>query len=70
MSLRIVTINLPHPYINSMKDLLDLGLYNSRSQIVRVAIKEFLEKEKTFLSDLNDGSIKEIAVIMEKMVKT
>lgn len=70
MSLRIVTINLPHPYINSMHILVDMGLYNSRSQIVRVALTEFLEKEVMFLSDLKDGSVKEIAVIMKEMAKT
>lgn len=68
--MRIVTINLPHPYIKSMQDLVDLGLYNSRSQIVRVALKEFLEKEAVFLSDLNDGSIKQIEVIIKGMAKT
>ena len=60
MSLRIVTINLPHPYIEAMQTLVDLGLYNSRSQIVRVCLTEFLEKEKRFITDLNEGNISQI----------
>ena len=60
MAMRIVTINLPHPYIKSMQNLVDIGLYNSRSQIVRVCLTEFLEKEKQFITELNDGSINQL----------
>ena len=64
MSLRIVTINLPHPYIKAMKVLEDIGLYNSRSQIVRVCLTEFLAKENQFLTELNDDSISQIKEVM------
>lgn len=65
MAMRIVTINLPHPYIKAMKILIDIGLYRSRSQVVRVCLTEFLAKEDQFLTELNDGSISQIKEVME-----
>ena len=35
-----------------MKSLEKLGLYNSRSQIIRESLKEFLDKEQDFTQDL------------------
>lgn len=57
MAMRIVTINVPHSYLAAFQSLIDLGLYNSRSQLVRVCLKEFLEKEKDFIVDLKNDSI-------------
>ena len=58
--MRIVTINVPVSYLDAFQSLIDLGLYNSRSQLVRVCLKEFLEKENEFVSDLRNGRIKNI----------
>ncbi|OLS13405.1 MAG: hypothetical protein RBG13Loki_3001 [Promethearchaeota archaeon CR_4] len=54
-----VTINLPEVYLWNIDKLVGYGLFHSRSEALRTAIKEFLEKEfnsvdlldaKTFLA--------------------
>jgi len=60
MSMRIVTINIPFSYMSAIQSLIDLGLYNSRSQIVREALKEFLDKELDFTQDLTPETFKKI----------
>ncbi len=57
MGREIITINVPHPYLKAFDTLIDLGLYNSRSQLVRVCLGEFLDKDQLFCKDLNDDLI-------------
>ena len=52
MKKQIVTINIPDAYITAFESLIELGLFNSRSEIVREALKEFLESEKQLNDDL------------------
>jgi Arc/MetJ-type ribon-helix-helix transcriptional regulator len=52
MKKQIVTINIPDAYISAFESLIELGLFNSRSEIVREALKEFLENEKQLNEDL------------------
>ncbi|MHA1112122.1 MAG: ribbon-helix-helix domain-containing protein [Promethearchaeota archaeon] len=52
MKKQIVTINIPNAYITAFESLIKLGLFNSRSEIVREALKEFLESEKQLNDDL------------------
>jgi len=44
--MRIITVNLPVSYINAIKTLTgENGLYPSRSELIRVAVREFIIKE-------------------------
>ena len=44
--MKIVTINVPESYIEAIKKLIGQGgLYPSRSELIRVAVREFLLKE-------------------------
>lgn len=44
--LKIVTVNVPESYIETIKKLVGPdGLYPSRSELIRVAVREFLIKE-------------------------
>jgi Arc/MetJ-type ribon-helix-helix transcriptional regulator len=44
--MKIVTVNVPESYIDAIKTLIgDGGLYPSRSELVRVAVRKFLIKE-------------------------
>lgn len=44
--MKIITVNLPVPYIQTIKLLVGQnGLYPSRSELIRVAIRDFLIKE-------------------------
>jgi len=40
-----VSIRLPEVYIELIDELIRLGIYPSRSEIIRVALREFLSKE-------------------------
>jgi len=44
--IRIITVNLPLSYLKAIKALTgEGGLYPSRSELIRVAVREFLIKE-------------------------
>ncbi|MEJ2252504.1 MAG: ribbon-helix-helix domain-containing protein [Candidatus Lokiarchaeota archaeon] len=44
--MKIVTVNIPESYLDSISKLVgDNGLYPSRSELIRVAVREFLIKE-------------------------
>ncbi len=44
--MKIITVNLPVNYLNAIASLVgEKGLYPSRSELARVAIREFLIKE-------------------------
>lgn len=46
LAIKIVTINIPESYVDAMEKLVgENGLYPSRSELVRVAVREFLLKE-------------------------
>ena len=44
--IKIVTVNIPESYLDSIEKLVgDEGLYPSRSELIRVAVKDFLLRE-------------------------
>jgi len=44
--LKIVTVNIPESYIEAIEKLIgENGLYPSRSELIRCAVREFLLKE-------------------------
>ena len=43
--MKIVTINLPKPFLDTLEKLTEYGLYPSRSEAIRVALRDFLSKE-------------------------
>ena len=44
--MKIVTVNVPEPYINAIDKLTgNDGLYPSRSELIRVAVRDFIIKE-------------------------
>ena len=46
IGLKIVTVNVPESYLGSIEKLVgEHGLYPSRSELIRVAVREFLLKE-------------------------
>ena len=46
MKIKIVTVNIPEPYIQAIDKLTGHdGLYPSRSELIRVAVRDFLIKE-------------------------
>lgn len=55
--MKIITINLSEPHIKALQVLQDIGLYPSRSEAIRVAIRDFLKKELGFTKTLEDQGI-------------
>lgn len=51
--MQIITINLPEKYLAAIQILNDKGLYPSRSEAIRVALREFLDDELTLYQDLD-----------------
>jgi len=46
MKIKIVTVNIPEPYLNAIDKLTGHdGLYPSRSELIRVAVRDFLIRE-------------------------
>lgn len=44
--MRIITVNIPQGYLNTVEKLVGLrGLYPSRSELIRVAVRDFLIRE-------------------------
>ena len=53
MGMKIITINLPTAYLDYFDQMIEEGVYKSRSHALRVCLFEFLEKEKVFRESLN-----------------
>lgn len=47
-----ITLYVPLMVLNRIQDLIKRGVYKSRSQIVRVCLKQFLDKEEAYMEDL------------------
>jgi Arc/MetJ-type ribon-helix-helix transcriptional regulator len=43
--MRLVTVKLPRALIEGLDDLIQTGMYQSRSAAVRTAVRELLRKE-------------------------
>lgn len=56
--MKIITINLPEKYLQAIQILNDMGLYPSRSEAIRIALGNFLNKELKMFKELEDDSFK------------
>ncbi len=51
--MKIVTVNIPESYLDSIEKLVgETGLYPSRSELIRVAVRDFLIRELKMANDL------------------
>lgn len=66
--MKICTINVPDRYLDVIKVLVDLGFYPSRSEAVRVALKQFLNEEKDNV-ELLDNAKNEIPEYLSRIQK-
>lgn len=78
--MKIITINLSEHHCKALQVLQDLGLYPSRSEAIRVAIRDFLQRELGYTQKIDDidpkpdttpvtveGKKKEIARLLRKL---
>ena len=49
---------MPERYLSAIQTLNDLGIYPSRSEAIRIALKDFLQEELKMYDDLNEESFK------------
>ncbi|MFW9824392.1 MAG: ribbon-helix-helix domain-containing protein [Candidatus Thorarchaeota archaeon] len=56
--MKIITINLPEKYLQAIQILNDMGILPSRSEAIRMALHDFLEKELKMYNDLDDDAFK------------
>jgi Arc/MetJ-type ribon-helix-helix transcriptional regulator len=57
--MRIITVKMPESYIEAIDELVRLGRYASRSEVIRAAIRELLKKE---LWSVKGGGVEERSV--------
>ncbi|MEM0470054.1 MAG: ribbon-helix-helix domain-containing protein [Desulfurococcaceae archaeon] len=43
--LRLVTVKMPEIYLEGIDELIKIGRYKNRSEVIRVAIRELLRRE-------------------------
>jgi len=55
---KIITINLPGKYLSAIQTLNDMGIYPSRSEAIRIALRDFLAEELTMFNNLEDESFR------------
>ena len=58
--MKIITINLPEKYQSAIQTLNDLGIYPSRSEAIRIALRDFLSEELKMDQDLEQETFKEL----------
>lgn len=57
--MQIITINLPEQFIDDIQIMVDLGLYDSKSQFVRESLLRWLERESEFLTDIDPNNFED-----------
>ncbi len=56
--MKIITINLPEKYLEAIQILNDFGVYPSRSEAIRIALRDFLSNELKMYQDLDNEKFK------------
>lgn len=56
--MKIITINLPEKYLSAIQTLNDYGIYPSRSEAIRIALRDFLNEELKMDADLEEEKFK------------
>jgi Arc/MetJ-type ribon-helix-helix transcriptional regulator len=58
--MKIITINLPEKYLAAIQTLNDYGIYPSRSEAIRIALRDFLDKELELDQTLDANELKSL----------
>jgi len=56
--MKIITINLPEKYLDAIKILGDYDIIPSRSEAIRLALRDFLSNELKMYQDLDEEKFK------------
>ncbi|MBA7492423.1 hypothetical protein ES702_02973 [subsurface metagenome] len=63
-----VNLNVQEKFIEFLDKEVELGLYPSRNEIIRIAIKDWIQKESIFLSNFNSDT-KKLSELHRKFVE-
>jgi Arc/MetJ-type ribon-helix-helix transcriptional regulator len=63
--MQIVTVNIPRIYVDVMTKLTTQGLYPSRSELMRIAIREFIIRELELLENILNYKVPEWNYVSE-----
>jgi Arc/MetJ-type ribon-helix-helix transcriptional regulator len=55
--MRIITVKIPEAYLRELDELVRLGAYPSRSEVIRVALRELLKRELYDQAERGDAQI-------------
>jgi len=67
--MNIVTVNLPNIYMDAIAKICDAGLFSSRSEVIRVALREFLKVELEMVESLIESNDNVDEIEVEKEMK-
>lgn len=65
--MKITTINIPDQYLDCIEALVELGFYPSRSEAVRVALKQFLTEEADVFEELTKKNFTKVKRMQMEM---
>ncbi len=43
--MKLITVKMPEPYVEGLDELVRTGRYSSRSEVIRIAVRELLKRE-------------------------
>jgi len=43
--MKVITIHVPKPYLKALRDLVEMGLYPTRAEAIRLAIRDLIVNE-------------------------
>jgi len=49
--MKLVTVKMPEAYVEGIDELVKMGRYSSRSEVIRVAIRDLLRRELWFANE-------------------
>ncbi|MCX8196129.1 MAG: ribbon-helix-helix domain-containing protein [Acidilobaceae archaeon] len=58
--MRLVTVKMPELYVKGVDELVKAGRYSSRSEVIRIAVRELLRRElwgSTFRHEVLPGRV-------------
>ena len=50
--MKLVTVKMPEAYVEGIDELVKMGRYSSRSEVIRVAIRDLLRRELWLANEL------------------
>ena len=59
---RIVTVKMPEKYIELLDVLVRMGLYSSKSEAIRTAVRDLLVKHGFFANPKNRHSVRRVRI--------